>query len=538
MNYIWIRKQIFFLIIFLMMFILICCYEFESIDQPESVDPNSVFNVPIKINLTPVEEGGRGYFSICLPDGWTVQDNIEYTGVLNGTFRYSSAWSDSLESYDEAPEGYYWWVSVSDSVDILPEGKVELSPQIQTNDQVGIFFLTYMLTDRWDDADYWIFSGDHPISVGVPPTVETVTNTNNSGEGSLREALETAGSGSTILFDLLYPATVALDSELVINRSLTILGPQEGDLTLSGINKHRVINIVNPRSVTISNLNIKDGNANDHGGGICCSRSSLYLSNMNIYGNMATGTGGISADGSILTLNNVTLSNNISIYGDCGGISIESGSLTLVNTLLWGNSPRQICGSLTSVSITHSDIQYGLEGIQFFEVEAVNWLEGNMNLYPMFVNASSNDYRLLEDSPCIDAGIQDTFLVYNEDQDTLFIPAMDYSGSAPDIGANEFDDPTMITNILEIPTVFSLSQNYPNPFNPNTIINYELPITNDVHLSIYNQIGQKIVTLVNEKQRAGYHQVEWNAGQLSSGVYYYLMRAGEFVDVKKMVLLR
>jgi hypothetical protein len=44
--------------------------------------------------------------------------------------------------------------------------------------------------------------------------------------------------------------------------------------------------------------------------------------------------------------------------------------------------------------------------------------------------------------------------------------------------------------------------------------------------------------LVNEKQRAGYHQVEWNAGQLSSGVYYYLMRAGEFVDVKKMVLLR
>jgi hypothetical protein len=89
-----------------------------------------------------------------------------------------------------------------------------------------------------------------------------------------------------------------------------------------------------------------------------------------------------------------------------------------------------------------------------------------------------------------------------------------------------------------IPGTFGLNQNYPNPFNPTTFINYELPITNDVELSIYNLIGQKIVTLVKESQRAGYHQVEWDASGFASGVYYYRIEAGEFVDVKKMILIR
>jgi len=85
---------------------------------------------------------------------------------------------------------------------------------------------------------------------------------------------------------------------------------------------------------------------------------------------------------------------------------------------------------------------------------------------------------------------------------------------------------------------FRLQQNYPNPFNPRTMINYQLPMTNEVELSIYNLLGQKVVTLVSEKQKAGYHQVEWDAGQMASGVYYYLINAGEFQDVRKMMLLR
>jgi hypothetical protein len=98
---------------------------------------------------------------------------------------------------------------------------------------------------------------------------------------------------------------------------------------------------------------------------------------------------------------------------------------------------------------------------------------------------------------------------------------------------------TSIENKLEsIPLSFYLSQNYPNPFNPITMINYQLPMTNEVELSIYNILGQKVVTLVNEKQPAGNYQVEWDASSYTSGVYYYEIVAGEYREVKKMIHLR
>ena len=90
----------------------------------------------------------------------------------------------------------------------------------------------------------------------------------------------------------------------------------------------------------------------------------------------------------------------------------------------------------------------------------------------------------------------------------------------------------------ELPKKFSLSQNYPNPFNPKTIINYELPITNYVDISIYNVLGQKVATLVNGKQQAGFYTVEWEAHGMASGVYYYRLVAGEYMNTKKLVILR
>jgi len=91
---------------------------------------------------------------------------------------------------------------------------------------------------------------------------------------------------------------------------------------------------------------------------------------------------------------------------------------------------------------------------------------------------------------------------------------------------------------LDIPNSYLLSQNYPNPFNPSTIINYDLPIKNDVQLSIFNLLGQKVVTLVSERQEAGYHAVKWDAGWMASGIYYYKIEAGSFIDIKRMLLLK
>jgi len=88
------------------------------------------------------------------------------------------------------------------------------------------------------------------------------------------------------------------------------------------------------------------------------------------------------------------------------------------------------------------------------------------------------------------------------------------------------------------PKIFKLSQNYPNPFNPKTIINYELPGTNDVELSIYNLVGQKVATLVSGRQSAGIYKVEWDASGFASGIYFYQIQAGSFRDVKKMIVIK
>jgi photosystem II stability/assembly factor-like uncharacterized protein len=97
----------------------------------------------------------------------------------------------------------------------------------------------------------------------------------------------------------------------------------------------------------------------------------------------------------------------------------------------------------------------------------------------------------------------------------------------------------------EIAAEFLLSQNYPNPFNPSTVISYQLPASLNpskggtfVTLRVYDILGSEIATLVNEEQSAGTYEVELNASQLSSGIYFYQLKVDEFILTKKMVLLR
>jgi len=89
-----------------------------------------------------------------------------------------------------------------------------------------------------------------------------------------------------------------------------------------------------------------------------------------------------------------------------------------------------------------------------------------------------------------------------------------------------------------LPADFTLFQNYPNPFNPMTTIRYGLPHRSEVTLTVFNVLGEGISELVEGVQEAGYHEVKFDASGLSSGVYFYRIRAGNFVQTRKLLLLR
>ena len=85
---------------------------------------------------------------------------------------------------------------------------------------------------------------------------------------------------------------------------------------------------------------------------------------------------------------------------------------------------------------------------------------------------------------------------------------------------------------------YSLGQNYPNPFNPKTIIRYSISENNFVNLKVYDILGNEVSELVNKKQTAGNYQIEFNGESLSSGIYFYRLTSGEFVETKRMILLK
>ena len=90
----------------------------------------------------------------------------------------------------------------------------------------------------------------------------------------------------------------------------------------------------------------------------------------------------------------------------------------------------------------------------------------------------------------------------------------------------------------QIPEKFELYQNYPNPFNPTTTIKYDIIKAQDVKLSVYDILGREVATLVNTQQQAGSYEVKFDATNFSSGIYFYQLKAGDFIDTKKMLMIK
>ena len=186
-------------------------------------------------------------------------------------------------------------------------------------------------------------------------------------------------------------------------------------------------------------------------------------------------------------------------------VGFES-DLTLINSILWDNSPQEIeLSPSSSITVTYSDIQGGWEG------------EGNIDSDPLFCAPDSGDYSLAENSPCAGTG-----------QD------------GANMGAFDVDCESILASDYEIiPTKFALHPPYPNPFNPTTTIQFDLVETwRATSLRVFDITGRVVGVLVNGRMVTGEYEVQWNASQHSSGIYFVELVAGEKRDVQKLILLK
>ncbi|RPI18113.1 MAG: T9SS C-terminal target domain-containing protein [Ignavibacteriae bacterium] len=142
------------------------------------------------------------------------------------------------------------------------------------------------------------------------------------------------------------------------------------------------------------------------------------------------------------------------------------------------------------------DLHFGLGNAPVIDTLKVEWLSGNTSV---FTNIPVNQKLTIDEN----GGI---------------------------IGINNINN--------DVPERFTLNQNYPNPFNPKTIINYQLPMSNYVKLTIYDVMGKEVNVLVNEKQNAGKYEIEWDASNYPSGIYFYKLKAGQNNETRKMMLIK
>jgi hypothetical protein len=164
------------------------------------------------------------------------------------------------------------------------------------------------------------------------------------------------------------------------------------------------------------------------------------------------------------------------------------------------------------------------------------WVYGPTNVSPYVdpFDYGRKNYIYLRDS--LNGSYSTLSMAYTADRGKY--PAGDLNWFPAKYAEWRSDPTTSVRPNSAAPAAYSLEQNYPNPFNPSTTIKYQVPVSGLVSLKVYNLIGQEVATLVNEFQSASGYETSFDASKLSSGIYFYTLRAGSFVETKKMLLVK
>ncbi|MCP4710468.1 MAG: hypothetical protein GY869_17740 [Planctomycetes bacterium] len=242
----------------------------------------------------------------------------------------------------------------------------------------------------------------------------------------------------------------------------------------------------------------------------------------------------------------------------------DNSSPVVVNSILMSLSAWEVwfmpSNRPNSITVAYADIQGGEGGIAINDNGVINSAGPIIDLDPLFIDPSNDDFHLLSESPCIDAGC--AFFVLEGDTLVNLAPE-EYSSLAPDMGAYEHDyDPTQVDPASSAPSLqFKLLQNYPNPFNPVTTIKFAIPpdfpltmaARHVVSLQIYDISGRLIKTLIdNLPFEPGYHSIQWDGrnrdgAAVGSGVYICRLEVnsplkkrsrGAVIATRRMILLK
>ncbi len=241
---------------------------------------------------------------------------------------------------------------------------------------------------------------------------------------------------------------------------------------------------------------------------------------------------------------------NPSIGYACGGNGIYK---TTNSGLNWFFQNSGITTSVESFSIVNSNIVYAMGGtFAVFNVYrttngGLNWSVANStNLGPgsgiFFIDQNTGFLatdNILRTTNGGNTWTSQFFGSFNSIYFTSFETGYSVGGLGQIVKTTSGGIPIgiQLTN-SEIPQHYNLHQNYPNPFNPTSIIKFELPKSSNVTIKIFDILGREVETLVNEYKTSGNYEIQFDASQYSSGIYFYMMEAGDFVESKKMVLIK
>ena len=231
-------------------------------------------------------------------------------------------------------------------------------------------------------------------------------------------------------------------------------------------------------------------------------------------------------------------------WDDNGDVIYDTLGYQVNHNVYWGDDDGVLKSWGSHSSVVNDVTNYVTVAVEWTETRYLFYVNDVLTFTTNKGVSGIDEYIILSVEPYYWDDLPDSILNGATVQDTFFVDYVRvYQKIATDIEGND----------TEIPNSLVLNQNYPNPFNPSTTINYSIPFVErhlsrsdgselesalQVTLKVYDILGNKVATLVNEEQQAGSYEVKFDASNLTSGMYLYKIQAGEFSDAKKMLLLK